>query len=33
VVVASGLSCRLQIEHFLGRRALHPADLLRGLLD
>ncbi len=33
VVVAPGFSCRLQIEHFTGRRALHPASLLRSLLE
>jgi Fe-S oxidoreductase len=32
-VVAPGFSCRLQIEHFTGRRALHPAELLLALLD
>jgi FAD/FMN-containing dehydrogenase/Fe-S oxidoreductase len=31
VVVAPGFSCRRQIEHFTGRRALHPAELLSGL--
>jgi FAD/FMN-containing dehydrogenase/Fe-S oxidoreductase len=25
IVVASGFSCRMQIEHFTGRKALHPA--------
>jgi FAD/FMN-containing dehydrogenase/Fe-S oxidoreductase len=29
VVVASGFSCRLQIQHFTGRTALHPAQVLR----
>ena len=29
VVAAAGFSCRLQIEHFTGRTALHPAQLLR----
>jgi FAD/FMN-containing dehydrogenase/Fe-S oxidoreductase len=28
VVVAPGFSCRRQIEHFTGRRAVHPAELL-----
>jgi FAD/FMN-containing dehydrogenase/Fe-S oxidoreductase len=28
VVVAPGLSCRLQIAHFTGRTAVHPAELL-----
>jgi FAD/FMN-containing dehydrogenase/Fe-S oxidoreductase len=32
VIVAPGFSCRLQIEHFTGRRALHPATLLAPLL-
>ncbi|MCI0455929.1 MAG: FAD-binding protein, partial [Gemmataceae bacterium] len=32
VVVAPGFSCRLQIQHFTGRTALHPAQLLRSLL-
>lgn len=32
VVVAPGFSCRLQIEHFTGRKAVHPAELLRELL-
>ena len=27
-VVASGISCRQQIEHLAGRRAKHPAELL-----
>jgi len=27
-VVASGISCRQQIEHLTGRRALHPVELL-----
>jgi Fe-S oxidoreductase len=31
-IVAPGFSCRLQIEHFTGRRALHPAQFLRELL-
>ncbi len=33
VIVASGFSCRQQIEHFTGRKALHPAELLAGLLE
>jgi FAD/FMN-containing dehydrogenase/Fe-S oxidoreductase len=33
VVVAPGFSCRMQIQHFTGRTALHPAQLLAGLLD
>ena len=32
VVVAPGFSCRMQIEHFTGRKALHPAILLQSLL-
>jgi Fe-S oxidoreductase len=32
VVVAPGFSCRLQIAHFTGRAALHPAAFLAGLL-
>jgi Fe-S oxidoreductase len=32
VVVATGFSCRHQIEHFTGVRAVHPAVLLRSLL-
>jgi Fe-S oxidoreductase len=33
VVVASGFSCRRQIEHFTGRQALHPAQLLNELFE
>jgi Fe-S oxidoreductase len=33
VVVAPGFSCRMQIQHFTGIRALHPAELLWSLLD
>ena len=33
VAVAAGFSCRLQIQHFTGRNALHPAALLGGLLE
>ena len=32
VIVAPGFSCRLQIEHFTGRKAVHPATLLQSLL-
>jgi FAD/FMN-containing dehydrogenase/Fe-S oxidoreductase len=32
VVVAPGFSCRRQIEHFTDRRAVHPAEVLRGVL-
>jgi hypothetical protein len=31
IIVAPGFSCRHQIEHFTGRRAVHPATLLREL--
>jgi FAD/FMN-containing dehydrogenase/Fe-S oxidoreductase len=31
-VVAPGMSCRQQIEHLAGRRARHPAELLRDAL-
>jgi Fe-S oxidoreductase len=33
VVVAPGFSCRRQIEHFTGRAALHPAELLCPLVE
>jgi Fe-S oxidoreductase len=33
VVVAPGFSCRMQIAHFIGREAVHPATLLCGLLE
>jgi FAD/FMN-containing dehydrogenase/Fe-S oxidoreductase len=33
VVVAPGFSCRCQIEHFTGRAALHPAELLCSLVE
>jgi FAD/FMN-containing dehydrogenase/Fe-S oxidoreductase len=33
VIVAPGFSCRLQIQHFTGRTALHPAQLLHSLID
>jgi Fe-S oxidoreductase len=32
VVVAPGFSCRMQIQHFTGRTAVHPAQLLDSLL-
>ena len=32
IVVAPGFSCRLQIQHFTGREAVHPALLLRSSL-
>jgi Fe-S oxidoreductase len=31
-VVAPGISCRQQIQHLAGRRALHPAEALREAL-
>ena len=31
-VVAPGMSCRQQIEHLTGRRAKHPAEVLRDAL-
>ena len=31
VVVAPGFSCRMQISHFTGIRAVHPAQLLSEL--
>jgi Fe-S oxidoreductase len=33
VIVAPGFSCRMQIEHFTGRKAVHPAELLASLLE
>jgi FAD/FMN-containing dehydrogenase/Fe-S oxidoreductase len=32
VIVAPGFSCRMQIEHFTDRKAVHPAELLHSLL-
>ena len=32
LIVAAGTSCRHQIEHGSGRRALHPAEVLRNAL-
>jgi Fe-S oxidoreductase len=32
VLVASGVSCRHQVEDFTGARALHPAELIHSLL-
>jgi Fe-S oxidoreductase len=32
VLVAAGTSCREQVDHFTGVRALHPAELLKTLL-
>jgi FAD/FMN-containing dehydrogenase/Fe-S oxidoreductase len=33
VLVASGTSCRHQVADFTGVRAVHPADLIRSLLE
>ena len=33
VIVAPGFSCRMQIAHFTGRAAVHPAVLLHSLLS
>jgi FAD/FMN-containing dehydrogenase/Fe-S oxidoreductase len=33
VVVAAGFSCRMQIAHCTGRAAVHPAHLLRNLVQ
>ena len=33
VLVASGVSCRQQVAHFTGVSALHPATLLRSLIQ
>ncbi|MFI5461282.1 MAG: FAD-binding and (Fe-S)-binding domain-containing protein [Isosphaerales bacterium] len=33
IIVAPGFSCRLQIQHFTGREAVHPAVLLHSLLS
>ena len=33
VLVAPGTSCREQVRHFTGARALHPAELLRSSLS
>jgi FAD/FMN-containing dehydrogenase/Fe-S oxidoreductase len=33
IIVAPGFSCRLQIEHFTGRKAVHPAELLASLCE
>ena len=32
IVVAAGVSCRHQIEHGTGRKALHPAELIRSAI-
>jgi Fe-S oxidoreductase len=31
-IVAPGMSCRQQIAHLAGRRARHPAEILRDAL-
>jgi Fe-S oxidoreductase len=33
IIVAPGFSCRMQIEHFTGRKAIHPAELLAKLYE
>jgi FAD/FMN-containing dehydrogenase/Fe-S oxidoreductase len=33
IIAATGVSCRQQIEHGTGRRAVHPVQLLRQLID
>ena len=33
ILVASGTSCRNQVEHFTQKRAAHPAVLLRSLQE
>ncbi len=33
IIVAPGFSCRMQIEHFTGRKAVHPAELLTKLYE
>jgi Fe-S oxidoreductase len=33
IVAATGFSCRHQIHHFTGTTPLHPAVLLRSLLE
>ncbi len=33
IIVAPGFSCRMQIAHFTGRTAVHPAELLHSLLE
>jgi hypothetical protein len=33
ILVASGVSCREQVAHFAGVRAVHSAVLLRSLLE
>jgi FAD/FMN-containing dehydrogenase/Fe-S oxidoreductase len=32
-IVAAGFSCRLQVTHFTGRRAVHPAQVIAQLLN
>jgi Fe-S oxidoreductase len=33
IIVAAGTSCRHQIEDGTGKRALHPAEVLRQAID
>jgi Fe-S oxidoreductase len=33
VLVASGVSCREQVRHFTGARAVHPAVLLQSVVE
>jgi Fe-S oxidoreductase len=33
IIVAPGFSCRQQIAHFTGRKAVHPAELLASLCE
>jgi Fe-S oxidoreductase len=33
VIVAPGFSCRMQIAHFTGHKAVHPAELLSSLFS
>jgi hypothetical protein len=33
MLVASGVSCRQQVAHFTDAAAVHPAVLLRSLID
>jgi len=32
-IVAAGVSCRQQIKHGTGKQALHPAEVLRQLIE
>ena len=33
ILAAAGVSCRQQVSHFAGVHAMHPAALLRTLID